>query len=76
VTAYALHLARDRVVIACDSAVYVPGQPPRLIGYDMKVRPLAHLRAAAFGFGSAGIIGDAIATISLAPQLDTAERVT
>jgi hypothetical protein len=47
-TAYACRFANDRVVIAADTAIYVPDRPPvkpQVIGYTSKVYPLAFLHA-------------------------------
>src|SRR3979409_94986 len=74
-TGYAIHLGRERAVIACDTAVFVPDRPPRLVGFDTKLHPLAHLRAAIFGRGMSGIFTDVTGQLSMAPQLDTIERV-
>jgi hypothetical protein len=74
-TAYAVYLHRERVVIAGDTAVFLPGNPPRLVGFTSKIIPLAHLRAAIFGRGMQVIIARAAGLVALSPNLDTIERV-
>jgi hypothetical protein len=75
VTAFAVYLARERCVVAGDTAVFLPGKPPRLVGYTSKVYPLAHVRAAVFGRGQQRIITGAAGLVALCPRLDTIEKV-
>jgi hypothetical protein len=75
VTGYAISFGRERVVIAADTAVFIPDRPPRLIGFTSKVHPLAHLRAAILSRGMMKITRLAISMIALMPELDTIERV-
>jgi hypothetical protein len=75
VTGYAINLTPRRVVIASDTAVFLPDRPPRLIGFTSKVRPLAHLRAAIFARGMLKIARLAISMLELMPELATIEGV-
>jgi hypothetical protein len=75
-TAYAVYLARERVVVASDTAAFLPDRrAPRLLGHITKVLPLAHLRAAIFGRGMQMIITGAAGLVALSPNLDTIEKV-
>jgi hypothetical protein len=78
VTGYAISFGRERVVIAADTAIYLPARPPapqQVVGYTSKVYPLAHLRAAIFGRGVAQIIAETAMLVGLAPPLGTIEAV-
>jgi hypothetical protein len=71
VTAYALHLARDKAVLASDTCAYVPSG--QVMGSLSKVFPQAHLGGVLFGRGTVQILAETACIVGQMPQLDSIE---
>lgn len=73
-TAFALDFRRDRIRIACDTAIYIPGAESAVaVGFTDKMIPITRLNAVVFARGQLLLCVQAAAQLMLAIELKTLE---